>query len=52
VSLVRVDWQLKRTWVLGRREHHGEVGVLIIAAGLALVAHDWHDRHHWFRRHP
>lgn len=32
-----------RCYVLGRRLHHGLVGVVMAAAGLALAAHDRRD---------
>jgi hypothetical protein len=31
----------------GRRIHHGLVGCVLIAAGVAYVVDDWHDR--WWR---
>jgi hypothetical protein len=55
MTVIRVDWELRRAWVFDRREHHGEVGAVLALAGLiglVLVWHDWHDRHLWFRRHP
>lgn len=32
-----------RVTVCGRRIHHGAVGSWLIALGVVLVAHDWHD---------
>jgi hypothetical protein len=40
---------MRRLWVCGRRLHHGLTGVLLAAAGCALMAHDWRDRSFWFR---
>ena len=42
----------RRVWVGTQRLHHGMVGSVIAAAGLALMAHDWHDRKFWFLRGP
>lgn len=49
---VHYDDQLKRVWVGTQRLHHGLVGTLFAAAGVALMAHDWHDRKLWFARGP
>ena len=48
--LVGFDPQLKRLWIGGQRVHHGMTGVLVAAAGLALMLHDWKDRPFWFQR--
>ncbi len=44
------DRQVNRVWIRGQRCHHGAVGMLLAAAGAALMAHDWKDRPLWFRR--
>ena len=51
------DRQLRRLWIRGQRCHHGATGTLLlsmgamaIAAGGALMAHDWKDRAVWFAR--
>jgi hypothetical protein len=49
---VQYDSQLKRVWVGTQRLHHGMVGSLFAAAGLVLMAHDWHDRKAWFLKGP
>lgn len=41
--MIRVDWQLKRCWVLGKRLHHGLAGAAMVAIGLALAVHDRKD---------
>ena len=51
-GLVRYDADSRRVWVGGRRVHHGATGILLAAAGLALIAHDWRDRSSWFRFRP
>jgi hypothetical protein len=51
-GVVLYDDQLKRVWVGTQRLHHGMVGTLFAAAGVALMAHDWHDRKVWFLRGP
>lgn len=51
-GVVHYDDQLKRVWVGTQRLHHGMVGTLFAAAGVALMAHDWHDRKVWFLRGP
>lgn len=33
----------KRVWVLGKRIHHGLVGVALIGVGVALAIHDRKD---------
>ena len=55
------DGARRRLWILGQRCHHGATGVLLaaagtavkstamIAAGSALMLHDWHDRSIWFQ---
>jgi hypothetical protein len=47
--LVRYDASRRRLWVAGQRVHHGLTGVLLLAAGTALVLHDWKDRSLWFQ---
>jgi hypothetical protein len=39
-------------WIRNQRVHHGLTGVLLTVLGGILIAHDWHDRSHWFRRGP
>lgn len=39
-----------RLWICGHRVHHGLTGVLLVLAGVALAAHDRHDRASWFAR--
>ena len=55
------DAARRRLWIYGQRLHHGATGALLagagaaakssalIAAGAALMAHDWHDRSLWFK---
>ena len=52
VGVVRYDDVRKRVWVGSQRLHHGLVGTVLAAAGVALMAHDWHDRGVWFARGP
>lgn len=47
--LIRVDRKLRRTWVLGRRVHHGALGLGMAVLGLGLMAHDRRDRRDWLR---
>ncbi|MDX6587542.1 MAG: hypothetical protein QOI31_2015 [Solirubrobacterales bacterium] len=51
-GVVHYDDQARRVWVGTQRLHHGLVGTLFAAAGVALMAHDWHDRKVWFMRGP
>jgi hypothetical protein len=51
-TLLRYDPDRKRLWVAGQRVHHGLTGALLLAAGTALMAHDWKDRSLWFRLGP
>jgi hypothetical protein len=51
-SLLRYDAHRRRLWVAGQRVHHGLTGVLLLAAGTALVLHDWKDRSLWFHLGP
>jgi hypothetical protein len=46
--LLRYDAHRRRLWVAGQRVHHGLTGILLLAAGTALVLHDWRDRSLWF----
>jgi hypothetical protein len=48
--LVGLDVRRRRVWIAGQRVHHGVTGMVFAAAGLALIAHDWKDRPHWFQR--
>lgn len=50
--LLRYDPDRRRLWVAGQRVHHGLTGALLLAAGTALMAHDWKDRSLWFRLGP
>jgi hypothetical protein len=55
------DAARRRLWIYGQRCHHGATGALLagagamskssalLAAGAALMAHDWHDRSLWFK---
>ena len=47
--LVGLDLARRRLWICGQRVHHGMGGVLLAAAGTALMLHDWKDRSLWFR---
>jgi hypothetical protein len=51
-GVVLYDANRRRVWVGSQRLHHGLVGTLFAAAGLVLMAHDWHDRRYWFARGP
>jgi hypothetical protein len=48
-GLLRYDSERRRVWICGQRLHHGLTGVVLAAAGIALMAHDRHDRSIWFR---
>ena len=50
--LLRYDASRRRMWIAGQRVHHGLTGVLLVAAGTALVLHDWKDRSLWFQLGP
>jgi hypothetical protein len=50
--LLRYDARRRRLWVAGQRVHHGLTGVLLCAAGTALILHDWKDRSLWFSLGP
>jgi hypothetical protein len=41
--VIRVDMRLRRTYIFGRRLHHGLVGAAGIAVSAALVLHDRRD---------
>jgi hypothetical protein len=47
---IRYDAKRRRVWVCGQRLHHGLTGLFLAGAGMALMAHDWHDRSIWFDR--
>jgi hypothetical protein len=49
-GLVRYDADRRRVWLRGQRLHHGLTGAFLAATGIALMAHDWHDRSFWFQR--
>lgn len=49
---VRYDPVQRRMWIGHQRLHHGLTGVVLAAAGLVLMAHDWHDRSVWFQAGP
>jgi hypothetical protein len=51
-SLLRYDASRRRLWIAGQRVHHGLTGVVLLAAGTALVLHDWKDRSLWFQLGP
>jgi len=51
-GVVRYDDVRKRVWAGSQRLHHGLVGTVLAAAGVALMAHDWHDRGVWFAKGP
>lgn len=42
----------RRVWIGGQRVHHGMTGVLLAAAGAALMLHDLKDWPMWFERGP
>jgi hypothetical protein len=48
--VIRYDARRHRIWVGNQRLHHGLTGVVLAVAGVTLMAHDWHDRTHWFQR--
>jgi hypothetical protein len=50
--LLRYDARRRRLWIAGQRVHHGLTGVFLLAAGTALVLHDWKDRSLWFQVGP
>ena len=50
--LLRYDGDRRRLWIAGQRVHHGLTGVVLLAAGTALVLHDWKDRSLWFQLGP
>jgi hypothetical protein len=43
MSLLRIDNELKRVWILNKRIHHGAVGFVMTVAGIALIKHDIKD---------
>jgi hypothetical protein len=43
MSLLRINNQLKRVWILNKRIHHGAVGFVMFVGGIALMQNDWHD---------
>jgi hypothetical protein len=47
--LIRVDRRLRRTYLLGRRLHHGTVGLGLAVLGAVLAWHDRRDRRDWLR---
>ena len=51
-GIIRYDAQRRRLWVGHQRLHHGLTGVVLAAAGVALMAHDWRDRGYWFQGGP
>jgi hypothetical protein len=51
-SLLRYDAQRRRLWIAGQRVHHGLTGAFLLAAGAALMLHDWKDRSLWFQLGP
>lgn len=51
-GLINYDPARRRIWVRNQRLHHGLTGAFLAAAGVVLMAHDWHDRSFWFARGP
>ena len=51
-TLLRYDARRRRLWIAGQRVHHGLTGVVLLAAGTALMLHDWKDRSLWFQLGP
>lgn len=43
MSLLRIDTELKRVWIFNKRIHHGAVGFISAALGIALMKHDIKD---------
>ena len=43
MDLLKIDMDLKRTWIFGKRIHHGAVGLVMSAAGILLMKHDIKD---------
>ncbi len=41
--VLRVDMKLRRTYIFGRRLHHGAVGVLGLIASVVLILDDRRD---------
>lgn len=39
--MLRIDWSLRRVYVLNRRLHHAPVGIALCLLGAAMW---WHDR--------
>ena len=50
--LLRYDPRRRRLWIAGQRVHHGLTGAFLLAAGTALMLHDWKDRSLWFQLGP
>ena len=46
---IDVDFENRRVYVRGRRLHHGLVGAIAVAAGLAAAVHDRRDARVWVR---
>jgi hypothetical protein len=51
-GIIRYDPAARRVWIRNQRLHHGLTGAMLAVAGMALMAHDWHDRTHWLERGP
>lgn len=47
--MIRIDYDNRRVFVLGRRLHHGLAGMAFVGVGLVLALHDWKDRKDWLR---
>ena len=43
MDLLRINMDVRRVWILGKRIHHGAVGAVMTIAGIALMAHDIKD---------
>jgi len=48
-TLLRITLRPPRAYVLGRRLHHGPVGIVVALAGMVTAYTDWHDRRVWVR---
>ena len=46
---IDVDFENRRVYVRGRRLHHGLIGAIAVAAGLAAAVHDRRDMRVWVR---
>ena len=46
---IDVDFENRRVYVRGRRLHHGLIGAIAVAAGLAAAVHDRRDAKVWVK---